>query len=73
MDVWGQSQDLMPSAKPRINVVLEPGLKAKFERICYLERRSMSNKLLTMIEEVVAEAEKEGIFEGAQKGTSNDE
>jgi hypothetical protein len=33
----------------------------------------MSNKLLTMIEEVVAEAEKEGILENGQKNSTDEE
>jgi hypothetical protein len=50
----------VPSKKPTINAVIEPTLKEEFERLCEIEQRSMSNMIVLLVNQAVANAKREG-------------
>ena len=50
----------VPAKLPRILVYLPPELKLDIEKLAALEHRSVSNKVLVLIEEEVKKAKQEG-------------
>ena len=47
----------MAEGDTRISVIISKDLKAEFEKLCKLERRSMSAQIVTMIEQAVKAAQ----------------
>ena len=43
----------------RISVIMPSDLKRKFEKLCKAESRSMSNMVVTLIQQAVTEAEEQ--------------
>lgn len=44
----------------RISVIMPSELKQKLERLCKLENRSMSNMVVTLVQQAITEAEAQG-------------
>lgn len=44
----------------RISVIMPSELKQKLERLCKLENRSMSNMVVTLVQQAITEAEEQG-------------
>ena len=44
----------------RISVIMPSELKEKLEKLCKLENRSMSNMVVTLIQQAITEAEEQG-------------
>jgi hypothetical protein len=44
----------------RISLIMPSELKQKLERLCKLENRSMSNMVVTLVQQAIAEAEEQG-------------
>jgi len=55
-----KNKRIVPSNKPRLLVVIEGNLKTDFEKLCKVEKRSMSNMVNVLIEEAINKARKEG-------------
>ena len=55
-----QIKSAMTSSKSRLVVLIEQDIKDRFEALCELENRSMSNQAETLIKIFVEQAKREG-------------
>ncbi|HAA30992.1 MAG TPA: hypothetical protein DCE56_28920 [Cyanobacteria bacterium UBA8553] len=44
----------------RISIIMSSELKQKLERLCKLENRSMSNMVVTLVQQAITQAEEQG-------------
>ena len=50
----------------RLSLVIDSGLKREFEKLCKVERRSMSSQIVLLVEQAVAEARQQGKIQNEQ-------
>ena len=52
----------MPSDKPRVTLYLDEEIKADLEKLAKLNDRPVSNYVLTLVKQAIAEAKEQGLL-----------